>query len=102
MAPVRASMTGTPERSKRAGNQPSFLLDRTGNLKATQRLLGHASIQTTGDIYTDWDIDRLAETMLDVLTEDGGVNHVPTPFSASGTTTRVCGLWMEAAGIEPA
>jgi site-specific recombinase XerC len=46
------------------------VLDRTGNLKAVQRLLGHASIQTTGDIYTDWDVDQLAETMLDVLAED--------------------------------
>jgi integrase len=31
------------------------VLDVSGNLKATQKLLGHASIQTTGDIYTDWD-----------------------------------------------
>lgn len=46
------------------------VLDRTGNLKATQRLLGHASIQTTGDIYTDWDIDQLAETLVDVFAED--------------------------------
>lgn len=27
--------------------------DVTGNLKAVQKLLGHESIQTTGDIYTD-------------------------------------------------
>jgi len=47
------------------------VLDSTGNLKAVQRLLGHASIQTTGDIYTDWDVDQFAETMLDVLAEDG-------------------------------
>ncbi|MGH2912758.1 MAG: tyrosine-type recombinase/integrase [Solirubrobacteraceae bacterium] len=39
------------------------LLDATGNLKAVQQLLGHSSIQTTGDIYTDWDIDQLAATM---------------------------------------
>lgn len=45
------------------------VLDRTGNLKATQRLLGHASIQTTGDVYTDWDIDQLAETLAEVLDE---------------------------------
>jgi integrase len=30
-------------------------LDATGNLKAVQKLLGHSSIQTTGDIYADWD-----------------------------------------------
>jgi site-specific recombinase XerC len=30
------------------------VLDATGNLKAVQKLLGHASIQTTGDICADW------------------------------------------------
>jgi site-specific recombinase XerC len=40
------------------------VLDHThGNLKAVQKLLGHSSISTTGDIYTDWDIDQLAETL---------------------------------------
>ena len=38
------------------------VLDRTGNLKAVQKLLGHASIQTTGDVYADGDIDQLART----------------------------------------
>jgi site-specific recombinase XerC len=46
------------------------VLDKTGNLKAVQKLLGHASIQTTGDVYADWDIDQLARTMLDVLGDD--------------------------------
>ena len=31
------------------------VLDQTGNLKAVQKLLGHTSIQTTGDVYADWD-----------------------------------------------
>ena len=35
------------------------VLDKTGNLKAVQKLLGHSSISTTGDIYTDWDIGQL-------------------------------------------
>ena len=39
------------------------VLDQTGNLKAVQRLLGHASISTTADVYVDWDIEQLAETM---------------------------------------
>jgi integrase len=43
------------------------VLDSTGNLKAVQKLLGHASIQTTGDVYADWDIDQLASTLADVL-----------------------------------
>jgi integrase/recombinase XerC len=46
------------------------VLDATGNLKAVQKLLGHESIQTTGDIYADWDVDQLARTMADVLKED--------------------------------
>ena len=40
------------------------LLDKThGDIKAVQKLLGHSSIKTTGDIYTDWDVDQLAETL---------------------------------------
>jgi integrase len=46
------------------------VLDKTGNLKAVQKLLGHSSITTTGDIYTDWDIDQLEATMRDVVGED--------------------------------
>jgi site-specific recombinase XerC len=48
------------------------VLDKTdGNLKAVQKLLGHASIATTGDIYTDWDIDSLARTLAEVLGDEG-------------------------------
>lgn len=46
------------------------VLDATGNLKAVQKLLGHSSIQTTGDSYADWDIDQLAATLAAVLSED--------------------------------
>lgn len=46
------------------------VLDTTGNLKAVQKLLGHTSISTTGDVYADWDIEQLAQTMADVLSED--------------------------------
>lgn len=46
------------------------VLDSTGNLKAVQKLLGHSSIQTTGDIYADWDVDQLAATLADVLADD--------------------------------
>lgn len=46
------------------------VLDATQNLKAVQRLLGHSSIQTTGDTYTDWDVDQLEETMIHVLDEE--------------------------------
>ncbi len=43
------------------------VLDATGNLKAVQKLLGHTSIQTTGDSYADWDLDQLAATLAEVL-----------------------------------
>lgn len=46
------------------------VLDSTGNLKAVQTLLGHASIQTTGDVYTDWDLEQLAATLGKVLAEE--------------------------------
>lgn len=46
------------------------VLDKTGNLKAVQKLLGHESIRTTADTYLDWDIDQLAATLADVLLED--------------------------------
>jgi site-specific recombinase XerC len=46
------------------------VLDATGNLKAVLQLLGHTSVQTTGDIYTDWDVDKLAATMAQVLDDD--------------------------------
>jgi site-specific recombinase XerC len=39
------------------------VLDGTGNLKAVQRLLGHSDIATTGNIYVDWDVDQLAQTL---------------------------------------
>ncbi len=46
------------------------VLDVSGNLKAVQKLLGHKSIQTTGDIYADWDIDQLAATMAHVVKDE--------------------------------
>ena len=46
------------------------VLDATGNLKAVQKLLGHSSIQTTGDVYADWDVEQLAATMADVLAHE--------------------------------
>ena len=46
------------------------VLDAThGNIKAVSKLLGHSSISTTADIYTDWDIDQLAETLREALEE---------------------------------
>ncbi|MHB8233259.1 MAG: hypothetical protein ACYDHT_01250 [Solirubrobacteraceae bacterium] len=45
------------------------VLDSTGNLKAVQKPRA-SSIQTTGDIYADWDLDQLAATMAAVLAEE--------------------------------
>lgn len=42
------------------------VLDSTGNLKAVQKLLGHASIKTTADVYTDWDDAQLAQTLMEI------------------------------------
>ena len=64
---VRGSRSIAPDRSGTAGQR---VLDVTGNLKAAQKLLGHASISTTADVYTDWDLDQLAETMREVVEED--------------------------------
>jgi hypothetical protein len=81
------------------------VLDQTGNLKAVQKLLGHASIQTTGDVYADWDIDQLAATMAQVLSED----HIGPRFKSFPPSTdenpaisRAFAENMETAGIEPA
>jgi site-specific recombinase XerC len=47
------------------------VLDATGNLKAVQKLLGHSSIQTTGDVYADWDVEQLASSMREVFAAEG-------------------------------
>jgi integrase len=47
------------------------LLDATGNLKAVQKLLRHKSMLTTADVYVDWDLDQLAQSLAEALKEDG-------------------------------
>jgi site-specific recombinase XerC len=70
-AGIVAEGTTSGERMHKARHSAGQrVLDKTGNLKAVQKLLGHESIQTTGDIYTDWDIDQLAETLLGILDDD--------------------------------
>ena len=70
-AGVVATGTTSGERMHKARHTAGQrVLDASGNLKAVQKLLGHSSISTTGDIYADWDIDQLAATMSDVLSED--------------------------------
>jgi integrase len=67
-AGVVAEGTTSGERMHKARHTAGQrVLDRTGNLKAVQKLLGHDSIQTTADIYVDWDLDQLAATLADVL-----------------------------------
>lgn len=46
------------------------ILDRTGDLKLVQQFLGHASIQTTADVYVDYDIEQVASRIAGVLRED--------------------------------
>ncbi len=45
------------------------VLDATGDLKLVQRVLGHKSIQTTGDIYVDYDNAELAAKLAEALPE---------------------------------
>ncbi len=80
------------------------VLDATGNLKAVQKLLGHASIQTTGDIYADWDINQLAATMADVLADDETADSQSLPRPRRKNQRFCSGNEepMETAGIEPA
>jgi site-specific recombinase XerC len=46
------------------------LLDATDNLKAVQKPLGHESIQTTGDICTDWDVEQLVDSLIEAVHDD--------------------------------
>jgi hypothetical protein len=66
----------------------------------------HGSIQTTGDIYTEWDIDQLAATMADVLAEDDETadsQSFPRPHHKTPHLQRKRGTsGEETAGIEPA
>jgi integrase len=63
----RADAQGTAHRGQR-------LLYATGILQATQKLLGHASIQTTGDVYADW-----ISTRHDAACSGGRVNRSRLP-----------------------
>jgi integrase len=48
------------------------LLDHThGNLKAVQKVLGHADIATTGDTYVDWDDAQLYESVASMYDQEG-------------------------------
>lgn len=63
-AGVVPSGTTSGERMHKARHTAGqHVLDKTGNLKAVQKFLGHSDIATTGNIYTDWDIDQLRSTL---------------------------------------
>jgi site-specific recombinase XerC len=64
---VPESITSGERMHKARHTAGQRVLDATGNLKAVQKLLGHQSIQTTGDIYTDWDVEQLAESLLEAV-----------------------------------
>jgi len=66
---VEPGVTSGERMHKARHTAGQHLLDETGNLKAVQRFLGHATIKTTGDIYTDWDIDQLEQTLRDAIDE---------------------------------
>ena len=68
---VTAGTTSGERMHKARHTAGQRVLDPTGNLKAVQKLLGHSSIATTGDIYADWDIEQLTATLAEVLAADG-------------------------------
>ncbi len=72
------------------------VLDVTGNLKAVQKLLGHESIQTTGDIYTDSDMSSSRRHCWRPS------RLVRQSFPRALDKIPASGQIMEAAGIEPA
>jgi hypothetical protein len=65
----------------------------------------HASIQTTGDIYADWDIDQLAATTADVLAADEDDETADSQsFPPSRRKLPICSgneESVETVGIEP-
>jgi integrase len=67
---VAAGVTSGERMHKARHTAGQRLLDATGNLKAVQKLLGHESIQTTGDTYTDWDVEQLAESLIEAVQDD--------------------------------
>jgi site-specific recombinase XerD len=83
-AGVVAKGTTSGQRMHRLATQPVSASSTTprGNLKAVQKLLGHSSISTTGDIYTDWDIDQLAETLRGMLARTRPESESFPPASA--------------------
>src|SRR5207237_747543 len=89
-AGIVATGTSSGERMHKARHTAGQrVLDKTGNLKAVQQLLGHASIQTTADVYADWDVDQLAATLADVFSEDPGEcpseSFPPSPSATAST-----------------
>ena len=56
---------------QRAGVVPKGVTSGERMHKASvQKLLGHASISTTADAYTDWDVEQLAESLLEAAQND--------------------------------
>lgn len=72
-AGVVAEGTTSGERMHKARHTAGqSVLNATGNLKAVQKLLGHTSIMTTADVYTDWDVEQLAGSLAEMLEQQEG------------------------------
>ena len=72
-------------------------VDGERTLETEKREFFLLSRPNTGDVYTDWDVEQLAESLLEAV-QDDDIGIVPQ--GASGT--RMVEPKMEAAGIEPA
>jgi site-specific recombinase XerC len=61
LAPPRSRSGTKIHRTRHTAGQR--VLDATGKLKAVQAHLGHASISTTADAYTNWDFQQLEASL---------------------------------------
>jgi integrase-like protein len=87
---VAAGQTSAERMHKARHTAGQPVLDATGNLKAVQKLLGHESIQTTGDIYTDWEVEQARR-----VADRGGAPPVRAEPDASMLSR---GAWASRAG----
>lgn len=67
---ARGERSGERMHKARHSAGQRLLDDTKGNLKAVQKFLGHSTIQTTADIYTDWDDAQLEASLFSVFEGD--------------------------------
>ena len=98
-AGVVAEGVTSGERMHKAGTPPASASSTTpaATSRPSRSYQGHSSVSTTGDVYTDWDIDQLADTLRGMYDEAG--SGIVRPKSYEIPANR---RFMGQAGIEPA